>query len=762
MKFKKVKISNTKITKKSHKLLMWLTGISMTIYILWRAFFTLPDREVYGFLAFFCGICLLAAEAISAFEAFLHYRDMHNMLVPEKPEIPLHEYPHVDVFIATHNESVSILYKTVNGCKHMRYPDPSKVHIYICDDTNRPEMADLAREMGINYIGASGLKHAKAGNLNNALSKTTSPYIATFDADMIPTSDFLMETVPYVFLPKYKKDENGIWVPRTEEEIDPDYKIGFIQTPQSFYNPDLFQFFLFSEQRVPNEQDYFFKEINVGRNRANAPIYAGSNTLISREALDEVGGIAIGSITEDFETGINIQAAGYTCYAISKVVAHGLAPDEFESLIKQRERWGRGCISSLRHVHILINPKLKIKTKTAYISAFLYWFTFIRRFVYIMAPIMFVVFGIPVLITDLKSLLLIWLPSYLLYNHTLKVSSGKIRSHRWSNIIDTIIFPYLILPILAETLFIKLKKFNVTNKDRTTQGGNLLMGIPHMILLVLNIVALVMSFTNVILHQNYGGIVVLYWLLVNGFNLVMAVLFMGGCKNYRSSERYRVMLPITLESKSVTISGHTMDISENGLAVFLDRPAYFHQDEALKVTITDRTYVAALECRVVNVSAAENGWKYGLVIDSVEPKDKMDYFQIVYDRHHTMTDITQPTVCTFSDLSVNIQRRMQPARSSQRKLPRIEIGRTFPLVSGGNIKVEDINYEYMRISALDNMSLPDEFSVKFGAYVIHAQYAGIRPGIYKITNYEELLNSPGYTECLMRHSRKDVAAEPVK
>ena len=40
--------------------------------------------------------------------------------------------------------------------------------------------------------------------------------------------------------------------------------------------------------------------INVGRNNANAPIYAGSNTLISREALEAVGGIATGTITEDF------------------------------------------------------------------------------------------------------------------------------------------------------------------------------------------------------------------------------------------------------------------------------------------------------------------------------------------------------------------------------------------------------------------------------------------------------------------------------
>lgn len=88
-------------------------------------------------------------------------------------------------------------------------------------------------------------KQAKSGNLNNALSKTSSPYIATFDADMIPFKNFLMETVPYFLKDGVSKDGR---------------KIGLIQTPQSFYNADIFQFHLFSEENLPNEQDFFFKK----------------------------------------------------------------------------------------------------------------------------------------------------------------------------------------------------------------------------------------------------------------------------------------------------------------------------------------------------------------------------------------------------------------------------------------------------------------------------------------------------------------------
>lgn len=171
----------------------------------------------------------------------------------------------------------------------MDYPDRSKVHIYLCDDSNRPEMRELAAHMGIRYLTRTEHIHAKAGNLNNAMKHTSSPLIATFDADMIPKHDFLTSCVPY-FL--------------TGE------KIGFVQTPQSFYNPDQFQYNLYSEARIPNEQDYFYRDVQVGRNKSNSVIYGGTNTVLSRQALEDVGGFYTGSITEDFAMALKCRAKG--------------------------------------------------------------------------------------------------------------------------------------------------------------------------------------------------------------------------------------------------------------------------------------------------------------------------------------------------------------------------------------------------------------------------------------------------------------------
>ncbi len=274
--------------KLSRNFLFVATAVATVIYLGWRTFFTLPFD--YGLISIIVALILLICEIVAGFESLEQYLNMVNVNDPEAPVIPESWFPEVDILIMTHNEDTELIYKTANACRYLDYPDKTKLHIFICDDNNRPEMKALAEELGVGYHGLSGNKHAKAGNMNNAIGKTSSPLIATFDADMIPRSCFLMETVPYFFLPKMKKNEAGVWVEREEAEIDPDYKIGFIQAPQAFYNPDLFQYNLYSENRIPNEQDYFFREINVGRNRSNSALFVGSNAVFSRRALNEVGG----------------------------------------------------------------------------------------------------------------------------------------------------------------------------------------------------------------------------------------------------------------------------------------------------------------------------------------------------------------------------------------------------------------------------------------------------------------------------------------
>lgn len=743
---KKIKVEKSNSKGLKERLWILLAIISMSIYIIWRFVFTIPDHKVYGWVAFICGILLAVSEAVSMLEGTEHFIRLRQKNQPDMPVVPKEWYPDIDVFIATHNEETELLYKTINGCKNMDYPDKNKVHIYVCDDGNRSEVAELASRMKVGYLGMEENQEAKAGNLNHALSKTASPWIVTFDADMIPTHDFLLETVPYIFLPRMKRSEEGIWVERTEEEMDENYKIGFIQTPQSFYNADLFQFNFFSEQRIPNEQDFFFREINVGRNNANAPIYAGSNTLISREALNEAGGISTGTITEDFETGIRIQAKGYRCYAVDKTLAHGLAPTTIDSLIKQRIRWGRGCIHSLRRTHIILNPHLKLNTKISYLACKMYWWTFFRRFIYILSPILFVLFGIPVVICSLKELLFIWLPSYVLYNEALKITSGRIRNKRWSNTIDTVIFPYMIIPILLETLFIKQKKFHVTQKTREAgTKSDLLLAFPQIILLAGDILALMISVITTLNTGSYGSVIIIYWLLVNGMHLIMAVFFMAGRKNHRVNDRFAVRLPIEIEYQEKKYSGMTSDLSETGMCVEMKDSVYMpHGQEQMTVRLKSERYEVHLPVRCVHVREQNGIWKYGIEICSMEEEEKAKYFQILYDRDHSLAKTMNHATGIFDDIFLNVQKRVSVEKPSKRELPRIELNRELQTMEGKAVRVLNCNYEYLLAAG---SKLPDTMELKIpgNEYILKCRYTDQKPGLYRIENWKELVFSDAFS-----------------
>ena len=305
------------------KIWFFLNMFFTIMYLIWRIFFTIPFG--YGMVSIVAGIGLLVVEVLGMVEAFIHFANMYTVEdYPFPKDVPLDQFPDVDVFVSTYSEEVELLYKTLRGCTRMKYPDPKKVHIYLCDDGHREEMRALAVRLGVNYLDREDHEGAKAGNLNNALAHSHSPYVVTFDADMIPRSNFLMKTIPY-FVDAELRNRG-----RKEEDR---IKLGFLQSPQSFYNLDLFQFNLYSESRIPNEQDYFYKDIQVARTKTNSVIYGGSNTVISREALESIGGFFTGAITEDFATGILIEKKQYVSLGTAEPLASGLSPQDLKDLV---------------------------------------------------------------------------------------------------------------------------------------------------------------------------------------------------------------------------------------------------------------------------------------------------------------------------------------------------------------------------------------------------------------------------------------------
>ena len=735
-----------------NKALITGTVVTSIIYLIWRIFFTIPFGE--GIIALISGMYLLIVEIVGMLEEVVHYNNMTNIEYPMIPKADFSEFPDVDIFIATYNEPVELLYKTINGCINMEYPDENKVHIYICDDSNRIEMKKLAEEMNINYITRTERKDAKAGNFNNALAKTDSPLVVTFDADMIPMHDFLMSTVPYFVedLTNAKKIEKK---DGKEARKNRKGKIGFIQTPQSFYNPDLFQYNLFSETRIPNEQDYFYRDIQISRNKSNSVIYGGTNTVISREALDEIGGFYTKVITEDFATGILIQSNGYTCYAIDEVHASGLAPEDLKGLVKQRQRWARGCIQTGRKLNILFRKGLNISQKLSYISAITYWYGCLKRLIYIMAPILFSVFGVVVVKCTLLEVLIFWLPMYIFSSKSLKLVSRKIRTVKWTNVYETILFPSLIVSVILESLGISQKKFNVTRKGGAIEDKNyqIKKAIPHIILSILSIIGIINCVKSTFITGTPVYIVLIFWLIINLYNIVMSIFFMLGRQVLRRAERFPINIDCIVSFHEKELKCTTNDISENGLSIVLKKPEFIPYKESIRILLQTDRYKAQFVAKIIHVGQAGEQWKYAMEIQEIDDHNLKQLLRILYDRVPELPKIVEMNNSIFDDIRINVLKRGEQKVKFNRKLPRVNLNKELYSKEHGKVKIINFNYEYAVLKTnkvFDSLILKINDCIDIKFILTDTSSAKIEENtyLYKVDNYEEISENEEFAEIL--------------
>lgn len=492
-----------------NKFFIILTMIFTLDYLVWRIFFTIPKEE--GILSVVFWAILLIAECVGLLEMAVHFYNMYDYdrVKLHTPYMKKEDLPEVDVFIPTINEDIKLLEKTLYACKQMEYPDKNKVHIYLCDDGNRQEVKELAEKMLIYYVTRSEHKDAKAGNLNYALQKSSSPYIAVFDADMMPKEKFLMRTIPW-----FSKEQ-----------------IGFVQTPQNFYYPDLFQYNLYASDHIPNEQDYFYKVVQVAKNKSNSVIFGGSNAVLSRKALEETGGFVTGVVTEDFATGIEIEKKGYKGIAIPEVLASGMPPMTFKELVGQRRRWAKGCIQSGKKTRFLFSKELTFLQKLNYLTAISYWYTPVKRLIYFMAPLLFAFFGIMIVKCRLYQVFLFWLPMYISGNICMRRFSRNIRTTKWTDIYETTLAPWLLPTVLTANIGKKKSIFRVTDKSAARENNSAFhYTIPYIAGIALSMIGIVRLVGLSGREQTYTYCVILFWLFLNLYFMVMALYTAAGRK----------------------------------------------------------------------------------------------------------------------------------------------------------------------------------------------------------------------------------------
>lgn len=543
---------------KSYWMTLALIVLSVAVstrYLYWRTTETLVFSN--GIEAFL-GIGLYLAEIYAWVILVIGY--FQSILPLQRPIVPMPDdtstWPTVDVYIPTYNESLSVVQDTVLAAMDIDYP-ADKLRVYVLDDGKRPEFGAFAAAAGAGYITRTDNNHAKAGNLNHAMTKTDGELICIFDCDHVSTRAFLQATVGQ-FL------------------VDP--KLALVQTPHHFYSPDPFERNLANGQQVPNEGELFYGPVQQGNDYWNAAFFCGSCAVIRRSALEETNGFATETVTEDAHTALKLQRTGWNTAFIAVPLAAGLATERLSLHIGQRMRWARGMTQIFRRDNPLLGRGLKLPQRLCYLNAMLHFQFALPRIIFLTAPMCYLMLGQNIISSSAAAIFSYALP-HLVHSITTNARiQGKHRHSFWGEIYETVLAFHILKPTLVTLVDPKRGKFNVTDKGGLLDRGFFDFDIvkPHLLTLGLLIVAMIIgtlrhfwiqwipSDPNVLLLN-------LLWASFSAITLMAAIATAMEQRQLRSATRLEVKLPAVLHfSNGRTLRGTTRDISMGGVRVVRD------------------------------------------------------------------------------------------------------------------------------------------------------------------------------------------------
>ena len=536
-------------------------------------------------------LVLISAEAYTILIMVLGYMQtvapLRRKPIPLPPDESL--WPNVDVLIPTYNEPLSLVRYTALAAINMDYP-PDKLNVYILDDGSREDFRQFAEEAGVGYVTRVKHDHAKAGNINHALEQMDSPLVTIFDCDHVPTRSFLQVTVGWFLAEK---------------------KLAMLQTPHFFYSPDPFERNLLQYKTIPNEGELFYGVIQDGNDLWNATFFCGSCAVIRRTALEEVGGIAVETVTEDAHTSLRMQKKGWNTAYINIPQAAGLATETLSAHVGQRVRWARGMIQIFRTDNPMLASGMKFTQRLCYFNAMLHFMYAVPRLIFLCAPLVYMIFGLTIIPGYWVAILAYALPHLVMSSITNSRVQGNHRHSFWNEIYETVLAPYILMPTLLALINPKLGSFNVTDKGSTLAETRFDRSIaaPTTWLLFFNLIGICMTpYRLSITDPHHPGTVIsnLVWICFNMVILGVAGAVANEQKQQRASVRIVAELPITIEfADGSLLAGVTSDLSVGGASLHCEKSGELKPGDAVRIAFPHQTGDAQIKADIVAVRGKE-------------------------------------------------------------------------------------------------------------------------------------------------------------
>ncbi len=559
-------------------------------YVAWRVGETLPP---FGFTADWIagaafagieGLALISTTITLGFMTRTRSRsadvDANLPWLNERPKLPL-----IDVLVCTYNEEEAILEQTIVGAMAMTYPN---FRVWVCDDGRRAWLEKLCERHGCGYLTRSDNAHAKAGNINNALARLAQlpeppEFISILDADFVPTPQFLTRAMALF------RDE----------------RVGIVQTPQHFVNPDPIQGNLAMAGVWPDEQRYFFDVLMASMDAWGAAFCCGTSSVIRFSALKQIGGFPTDSVTEDYLVTLRFREVGYQTVYLNECLTLGLAPEGLKEYITQRSRWCLGFVQICRGRSSPLRPGngLSIVDRLILSGTFLYWgAAHSFRLLGLLIPALYLLFGVEAVHADVTDALINFVPYFVVQCAIMAwLSEGRLLPIM-ADVSQLLAAHEVVRAVGAGLVKPKGQKFKVTAK-----GGDRDKLFVQWSLLRIFVVYLTLTITGVVLAfviddgrpLQESSALALFWSWYNIAILTIACLVCVEQPRKRKAERFAACEPAMLVKDGRLQAFPVLDISTSGLRLAGRAPA------ALGTEVVIRLGDVRVMARVVRTSENE-------------------------------------------------------------------------------------------------------------------------------------------------------------
>ena len=304
-------------------------------------------------ISLFYGLSLLYIFLFSLGQLHLAWIYIRTKKHPTEEIKILSVYPHVTVQLPVYNEKY-VVERLIDAVSKFQYPK-DKLEIQVLDDSTDETTEIISKkiealtslQLDIKLIHRTNRVGFKAGALAEGLQSTKGEFIAIFDADFIPESDFLLKTIPYF------SDSN----------------IGVVQTRWGHINKD---YSILTKLQAFGLDAHFSIE-QTARNASGSFInFNGTCGVWRKSCIADAGGWSADTLTEDLDLSYRAQLKGWRFKYLEEIETPGELPMIMPAIKSQQFRWNKGAAENARkNFGKVLREDLSLKNK---IHAFFHLF----------------------------------------------------------------------------------------------------------------------------------------------------------------------------------------------------------------------------------------------------------------------------------------------------------------------------------------------------------------------------------------------------